>query len=160
MVAVRIVEQRQGFAAICRAIKLNIHGINDITVLRVSLDAVEVKGALPDAVIFADTRPGSTGVIGTKKPAVLSFHVGIHAIRVSARNGDVDLADQHLGHTGRTRDVGPVVAAVTGLEQPAAFASAGERPRRAKHLPERRVQYVGIFGIKAQVYGGGAVAAE
>ena len=65
-----------------------------------------------------------------------------------------------FGRPGIARDLGPVVAAVGGLEEAAAGSAAREAPRRAVGVPDGGVQHLRVIGVERKIHGAGATVAE
>src|SRR2546430_10435267 len=71
--------------------------------------------------------------------------------RLGRRRRETDVAPHSSRQAGVVGDLGPVLAAVGGLEQAAALAAGDELPGIALRLPERGIQHVGIGRVEHEV---------
>src|SRR5205085_1515773 len=94
MVAMRRAQYGKGAAAIGRAVKRSVEDVDGIHGFGIGEDVVEVPGALRVRGAGVDARPGVAPVVGAINSALLRFHNGIDALRVTARNCYADAA-QH-----------------------------------------------------------------
>src|SRR5262249_15145889 len=76
------------------------------------------------------------------------------------RGVNPDPAPWHGRKTGASSQLLPAFAAVGALEDPATIATALHDPGLALHLPEPRIEHVGIGGIDVEVRDPGRVVPE
>src|SRR5205823_35325 len=73
---------------------------------------------------------------------------------------DPDFADDARWQTGTTRDVGPVLAAIGGLEDSALQSTRDQRPRPPISVPDGGVNNLRVCGIENRIEGARRIAAE
>src|SRR6185437_7068599 len=138
----------------------HVHDVHRVGVLRVGENPRVVPRALTELALLIGAGPRRAPVVGAEHAAGIRFDDRVYALRVRGRHGDADVTDDARRQTGITCELGPVLAAVGGLEDAAARAAAHEQPRLAAGLPHRGVERVRIVGIHRQVAHAGGVVAE
>ena len=128
--------------------------------LRVGVDARVIEGPLAQIAAFAHLLPCRAGVVGQEEAAVVRFDLGIDAIGVGARHRKTDLAEHRLGQSRRPRNLGPVIAAVSRLEDPAAWSTARHLVGVAIRLPQRDIDHLRVVRIDDQLVGACLVVAK
>src|SRR5205814_6348425 len=104
--------------------------------------------------------PRRPGVVRAVESAALVFDERVHTVRVGARDGDADFADQAPGQTRVAGDLGPGLAAVRRFEEAAARSAARHLVLHAVGLPQRGEHDVRIPAIDLDVDAAGLDVAE
>ena len=146
-------------AAVGRSERAGVEQVDGVLAVRVRGDVGVVERALPEAAGRVHQRPARAGIVGRVEAAVLVLDQRVDAIRVRARDGDADPADDAGRQTLGAGDLRPGLAAVGGLEQPAARAAARHLVLDPVRLPQRRVHHAGVAPIDDDVHGAGLVVA-
>src|SRR5207237_5610813 len=114
-----------------------------------------VEGALPDVSAGVHQLPCRARVVRAEEAAVLVLDERVDATRIRAGDRDADLADDALRQAGIARDLAPRLAAVGGLEQPAARPAARHLVLDAIGLPQRGEHDVRIAPVDLDVHRAG-----
>src|ERR1700749_2327857 len=93
----------------------------------------EIPGALGQALIVVDFRPGIAAIVGTEKSPVLGFDQGVNTVGVGTGNGDADASHDFRGRAVPL-ELLPCAAAIHRAPQAAAWAAAFQTPRGALGL--------------------------
>src|SRR5215469_61154 len=122
IVAVRKLELVEGAAAVSRAVRIHVHHVDRVGILRVSDDVHVVPRTLNETVAAVYELPVVATIIGAIEAALRSFDEGIHSIRVRGY-GDADAAIRSFGQT-LLFEMLPGGAAVVRAIKPAPWATA------------------------------------
>ena len=159
-VAVQHVDLPERATPVPRPVEDHVGRVHGVGVLGVGGELHVVPGAHAQLVVVVDPRPRRAAVVGAVHPARIGLDERPHSGRFRRRDGEPDVAQQPARQAGVARQLGPVRAAVGGLEDPAPYAPRDELPGEALRLPERGVQHLGIRGIHREVGGAGGIVAE
>ena len=159
IVAVRRAKVAERAAAVDRTVNAHIERVDRVGILRVGEDVRVIPGALPQDVLIVHLGPVAPAIVGAEQAAVGGLHQRPHALRIGRRDGDADAAEHAARQPGRVRDLGPGVAAVGALEQPAARSAAIHAPGLAADLPHRRVEHARIARVHRDIHRARGVAA-
>ena len=161
VVAVRAVAHRdQRLAGVGRTEQGRVLHVDDVLVVRVGEHVRVIEGALAHAAGRVHQLPAGAGIVGHEQAAVLVLDERVDAVAVGARHGHADASHHAGGQAWGARDLGPVFAAVGGLEEAAAGTAARHLVLDPIRLPQRRVHHVGVLAIDRQVDGAGLAVAE
>ena len=160
VVAVRDSDRRQRLAGVGRAVDPRVEHVDRVARLRVGVDPRVIERPLPEPAIVVDAGPGRAGVVRQEHAALGGFDDGVDAAAVGARDRHAHLAPERRRQALVLRQLGPRLAAVGRLEEPAAGTAARQRMRRAEDLPEAGVEHVGVLRIHRQIDRPGLVVAE
>ena len=151
MVAVRDRDLPERLARVAGAPGVDVEDTDRLRVHRIGIDVVVVPGPLAQLAVLGAALPGATPIVAAEHRAVLRLDDRPDPVRARRRDRDPDLPQDPLRKPLGPREIGPGVAAVGGLEQPAARASAAHLIRPADRLPERREQDARVLGVDAHI---------
>ena len=160
VVTVRVDHVLERDATVRRLVEVGVHRPHAIRVLGVGEDLHVVPGSLAELVIRAHVLPRRAAVVRAVHAARVGLDERPHPGRLRGRHGDPDVAPQTRRKPGILGQLGPVLAAVRGLEHPAPRAAGHERPGPAHRLPQPGVEHVGARGVEDQVRRAGRVVPE
>ena len=160
VVAVRIGDVPKRHATVRRAIQPRVHRPDRVGILGVGKDLHVVPGALAELVVTVHVLPGRAAVVRAVHAALLGLDQGPHPRGLRTRHREPDIAEQPGRKPGVVSEFGPVLAAVGGLEDPAARTARNELPRPALRLPQRRVDDAGVPRVEHEVRHAGRVVSE
>ena len=151
IVAVRNLDLVEGAAPIGGPEKFHIQNVNRIGILRIGDHVHVIPGPLIQGVIAVYQIPRVPAVIGAKQPTVFRFDNRVHAIGIRPHR-QPNSAVRSLRQSMFFQPL-PGCAAIGRAVEPAPGSAAGETPRRAPRLPQRRKQNVRIPRIERNVDG-------
>ena len=156
MVSVRVLtDLRGGLTAVGRAEQRRVLHVDDVLVAGVAEHVCVVKSALTNRARSVDQFPRRTRIVRYEEATVLILDQRVDAVRVGLGVGDANAADHAGGHAGIARDVGPCLATVGGLIEPAAGTAARHLVLDAIRLPQGGIQDIGIVRVNHDVDGAG-----
>src|SRR5262245_51861779 len=123
--------------------RVDVHGIGEhVTVVPGTMDEVTVVG---------DELPGPARVVRAIEPRLLRLDDRPHAVGARGGDGDADLALDARGQPGIVGEIGPRVAPVGRLVEPAVRAAARERPDVAIDLPRGGIEDAWIGPVEGEI---------
>ena len=124
VVAVRHVAGLPRLARVRRLVDVDVQHPDGVLHLGIGIHPRVVERPLTEIAALVHLLPVRPRVVRHEEAAVLRLDLGIQARRVRAGDREPDLAEHALRQTGIARDFGPVIAAVSRLEDAAARAAA------------------------------------
>src|SRR5262249_26856840 len=129
----------EGLAAVMRAEELDVEHPDGLRILWVGDDVHVVPGTLAQLALLAKPLPGGAAVVGLDD--------GVDAAGARGGGTDADLAKDAFGQSLVVREVGPGVAAVGGLPEATAFATALQLVGAAPGAPAGSVEDARVIGV-------------
>ena len=156
VITVRVLaDLRQRLAAVGRAEQRRVLHVDDVLVAGVAEHVRVVERALPNRARRVDHLPRRAGIVRHQQAAVLVLDQRIDAIRVGLGVGHANAADHAGRHAGVARDVGPGLAAVSGLVEAAAGTAARHLVLDSVRLPQCGVENIRVVGVDHDVHRAG-----
>src|ERR1019366_8960218 len=121
-------------------------GLEDfVFVLGIDNQVGEVKGTPHLELAGIEGGPGFSAIVGAEQCALFALDGGVDGLRLAGRHGEGDAAVGFLGESFGVGggEFGPMLAAVGGLEQPAAGAAGAKGPALPAEVPKRRIEGLG-----------------
>ena len=155
VVAVRGVDLGEVGAAVSGFPHGEVGDIDGVAMARVGEDMGVVPGPVHQVAAGLGLDPAGAVVVGAIQAAFFSFRLDQRPNAAGLRrgHGHADLAQRAGRKSLVARNFGPAVAAIGGLEQPAARATGGDVPEVAPGLPDRGVEDARIAGVHRHVHG-------
>ena len=129
------------------------HGVqieNALLIRGIGVNVRVVKRSIPD-LLPLNQRPIQPAIGGMVQARLTGFNQSVHHVRIGRADGQTDAAQLAGGQPFVFGQLFPVVAAVVGDIQAAAFATAGEKPRLTAVRPQSCDQFVRVRRIDDHV---------
>src|ERR1700730_7420919 len=143
-------EQCEILSAIDRTKQSRIQKINRIGRFWIGVNFAEIPSALSKTAILVNARPMLPGIIRAIEPTFFRLDDCVNAIRISARNGDADLAKNSIRQSVSFQ-MFPGDPVIFRTVESTPRSAAREKPRLPTRLPKRCEDNVWIVRVEHNV---------